>query len=320
MFDVYLMNLSYTSMDYASHNRNADAIITLVGGQQYTAQVHGIPDYDRNALILQIPPQSTLFQLCFPPDRLVYEFKASVHFEVGHQYYRRLHEGIDNVTDLTLAKLIPNNPARLSLSRFPTVHVTKQDVRKYSLDWQYQLKALNQMFSCSPSVPYLLLGPFGTGKSYLLATAVAKLTETGGNRALVCTHLNRGADGLYKSLQEKVKGIERHVARVVGSAESSRLQNASVIQYPDAETVTKFTVLVTTFGVALNLVDLVENGYLDFSHILIDEGAQCPEPEVLGALVLASRQTRVIIVGDNKQVRKVKTALLSTPYPLARYQ
>lgn len=291
-------------MDYASHH-SAEVTITLAGGQQYTAQVLGTPDYDRNALVLQIPPQSTLFQLC-SPDRLVYDFKASAHFEISHQYYHRLHKGIDCVIDEVLGKIIPMSPRELHHCRFSEVQFNKQDERKYQLDRRYQVKALNQMFSCNPSIPYLLLGPFGTGKTYLLAAAVSKLIETGGNQVqvLVCTHLNRGADGLYKGLQEKMKHVNRHAARVVVSSEGSWLrQNAAVI-YPD-ETVLNFTVLVTTFGVALSLVDFVESGNLIFSHILIDEGAQCPEPEVLGALVLASTETRIIIVGDNKQVHQL---------------
>ena len=40
-FHVLLMNLSYTSMDYASHH-NAEVTITLAGGQQYTAQISGV--------------------------------------------------------------------------------------------------------------------------------------------------------------------------------------------------------------------------------------------------------------------------------------
>lgn len=301
-FNVVLVNLSYTSMDYASHHKG-EVTITLAGGQQYSAQVLGTPDYERNALVLQIPPQSTLFQLCSPPDRLVYDFKASAHFEIDHQYYLRLHKGVDFVTDENLRKLIPMCQGRSYHSTFPQVQFNKQDEKKYLLDKRYQLKALNQMFSSNPSIPYLLLGPFGTGKTYLLAAAVAKLIEAGGSqvRVLVCTHLNRGADGLYKGLQGKMKHVRRHVARVVVSSEGSRLQNAAVI-YPD-ETVLNYAVLVTTFGMALNLVDFVENGSLIFSHILIDEGAQCPEPEVLGALMLATTETRIVIVGDNKQVR-----------------
>ena len=295
------MNLGHTSMDYVLHNQSATVVMTLSGSRQYTAQIVGSPDVDRNALLLQIPNSSTLFQTYLHPGCLSCELKVAVHFEIDHQYYHRLHEGIHCVTEDTLAKLIPKKPSKENCSSLQPVTFTKQN-RKYSLDRQYQLKALKQMFSCSSDVPYLLLGPFGTGKTYLVAVAVAKLMESRGNRVLVCTHLNRGADGIYKSLQEKVKGISKHAARVVGGQHDIvRLRNASVI-YPD-ENVTRFTALVTTFGIAIKLLHFVESGELNFSHILIDEGAQCPEPEVLGALVLASRETKIVVVGDNKQVK-----------------
>lgn len=298
---MYLTDLSYTAMDYASHTR-ADVVITLAeSGRQYTAQVFDTPDFDRNALVLRIPPQSTFFQLCSPPNRLNYQFEVSAHFEISHQYYQRLHKAIDCVRDDTLAKLIPSN---VSASR--SVAPRKNGNNKiggFSLDKTYQAKALDSMLSCNPSVPYLLLGPFGTGKTYLLAATVAKLVKAGGNLVLVCTHLKRGADGLYRSLQEKVKDIENHVARVVGSTEAAnnlRLYNgASVVDLQlNSYSAYNYSVLVTTFGVALGMIDLG----MEFTHILIDEGAQCPEPEALGALVLASAATRVVIVGDNKQV------------------
>ena len=303
-YHVYLMNLSYTAMDYASHTR-ADVVITLVeSGRQYTAQVLDTPDFDRNALVLRIPPQSTFFQLCNPPNRLKYQFEVSAHFEISHQYYQRLHKAIDCVRDDILAKLIPSN-VNTSRSRS---HVTSRKnsnnkIGGFSLDKTYQVEALNNILSCNPSVPYLLLGPFGTGKTYLLAATVAKLVKTGRNLVLVCTHLNRGADGLYRSLQEKVNDIESHVARVVGSTEAANnlrlYDGASVVDLQlHSNSVYNFSVLVTTFGVALGMVDLG----MQFTHILIDEGAQCPEPEALGALVLASAATRVVIVGDNKQV------------------
>ena len=293
------MNLGDTSMDYVSHYHHASVVFTLAGGQQYSAQVLD-PDYDKNALLIQIPYTSNIFQRYFPPDCLVCELKVLVHFEIDHRYYYRLHEGIYSVNEDTLAKLMPSNSLKEDCHDFSSVQITQRD-RKYSLDKKYQLSALKSMFSCSPDAPYLLLGPFGTGKTYLLAVAVAKLIDSRGKRVLVCTHSNRGADGLYKSLCNR-KSVARHVARVVGSqTKNVRLQNASVI-YPD-ENVMRFSVLVTTFGVVIKLIDFVENGNLEFSHILIDEGAQCPEPEVLGALALASKQTKIVIVGDNKQVK-----------------
>lgn len=319
-YNVYLTNLSYTAMDYASHTR-ADVVITLVeSGRQYTAQVFDTPDFDRNALVLRIPPQSTFFQLCSLSNRLNYQFEVSAHFEISHQYYQRLHKAIDSVRDDTLAKLIPSNVStRRSRSHVASRKNSNIKIGGFSLDKTYQAEALNNMLSCNPSVPYLLLGPFGTGKTYLLAATVAKLVKAGENRVLVCTHLNRGADGLYRSLQEKVKDIECHVARVVGSTEAAnnlRLYNgASVVDLQfSSHSAYDFSVLVTTFGVALGMVDLG----MEFTHLLIDEGAQCPEPEALGALVLASAATRVVIFGDNKQV-SAKSYILHVSVSLRLY-
>ena len=290
----YLMNLSYTAMDYASYNR-AEVLITLQNGQQHTTSVLDTPDYDSRALVLR-----TFSTKLSPLNKGVCDYKGSVHFDINHHHYRHQHQAIENATECTLAKLFPSN------LRSSQPGMTVQNTGLFPLDWQYQLKALRQMFTCNSEAPYLLLGPFGTGKTYLLVAAVVKLLEAGGNQVLVCTHSNRGADGIYSNLQNAVSRTQRYtVARMVGGAEAAenffqRHPSASVVT-PDRVD-TSYSALVTTFGVAGNLVELVRRGYLCFSHILIDEGAQCPEPEALGALVLAERNTRVIIVGDSKQV------------------
>lgn len=63
--------------------------------------------------------------------------------------------------------------------------------------------------------------------------------------------------------------------------------------------------VVTTFLTALYLKDKVnkEGTALKFTHIIIDEGAQSREPEALGAVVLATSSTCLIVAGDNQQVR-----------------
>ena len=295
----YLMKLNYTAMHYASYNR-AEAVITFGNDRQsYTTSVLETPDYDKDALVLRTIPSNRLT----PPKQVVYQFKGSVHFEISHHHYHHQHQAIKNANESTISKLFPSSHT-LSLRQCQSGMeiASLRGTDAFQLDQQYQLKALKQMFSCSPGAPYILLGPFGTGKTYLLSAAVSKLMERGTNKVLVCTHRNRGADGIYRALQGG-RRVERHIARVVGGAEAAerlRLPGATVV-YPDRQA-TNYSVLITTFGVAGNLIDLVRQGCLHFSHILIDEGAQCPEPEALGALILAGRDTRVIIVGDNKQV------------------
>lgn len=286
----YLLNLGYTAVDYASFNR-AEVVVTLQNGYQFTTAVLDAPDYDRNALVLRnIPTKFTSPQ----------ELPGSVHFDISHSHYRHQHMAIENADETTLAKIFP--PDLKTIERKNTTkELTALKSGPFRLDWQYQLKALNQMLSCEPAAPYLLLGPFGTGKTYLLAAVVTKLIDGRRNRVLVCTHRRRGADGIYKTLQDK---RIRNVARMVGSAddaEKMRMFGSSAITPLDTAT-GAYSVLVTTFGVAGNLVESVRQGLVRFSHILIDEGAQCPEPEALGALILAQESTKVIIVGDNKQV------------------
>ena len=280
------MKLSYTAMDYASYCR-AEVLLTFQNGYQHATSILESPDYEKDALVLRTFP-SNLFS------RNHGELCASAHFDIGHHSYKHQHKAIESVDECTLAKIFPSNPGASS-------RVTKvANKGSFPLDREYQLKALNQMLSCNCAAPYLLLGPFGTGKTYLLAAAVAKLLEARENRILVCTHRKRGADSIYKNLQER---MIRNTARMVGSTDAAeRLKFFGTTAIVPSIEAADYSVLVTTFGVAGNLVELVLDDQIHFTHILIDEGAQCPEPEALGALVLANNDTKVIIVGDSKQV------------------
>ena len=287
----YLINLSYAAMDYASYNR-ADVVVTFPSGYQFSSSVLDTPDYDEHALVLRTMPSKLYPQNL---DKSIPRFIVSVHFDVSHSHNKHQHNAIESAGDCTLAKIFPSN-----LSTASSSVTTFSTARSFSLDKEYQSIALNRMLSCNSKAPYLLLGPFGTGKTYLLAATVSKLTEARGNHVLVCTHRRRGADGIYKTLQDR---RIRNVARMVGSADDAeRLKFFGTAAIIPGREAANYSVVVTTFGVAGNLVELVHKREMHFSHILIDEGAQCPEPEALGALVLADDNTKVIIVGDNKQV------------------
>lgn len=305
---VYLKGLKYSAIDYASHNRAVDVSFDLELGpyqkQSYNAGIQDV-DYDRFALILKVPFSSSLYRHF---NSSTIELKASAHFEINHQYYRGLHNAIELASTDVLNKLVISSCAR-SLCR-DRIQVSGKKIEKFVLDGRYQLAALRQMLSCSPDAPYLLLGPFGTGKTYVLAAAVAKLMESSNHRVLVCTHLNRGADGLYNNLQNNAPSTWQTVVRLVPSEEAAdklRLnrRTASVAIVSEVQNSwNQWPVIVTTFGTALRLAEQVKQSQVgwNFTHILIDEGAQCPEPEALGAFTLAGGETKIIIVGDNKQV------------------
>ena len=294
--------MSSVGMDYAVHNR-ADVRLTL-GNQQIIFTTATDRDYEADELLLKMSP--SLF-----PFRGKFFQNVSAHFKSNRSYFQRLHQAIDLAPTAVLLKLLPTQKSFAPLPQQQVNPINLIKARRLHLDTEYQIQALRQMLSCNPAAPYLLLGPFGTGKTYVLAAAVEKLLEDQRYRVLVCTHLNRGADNLYGSLQKRLENKKAYnlVLRLVanrGALESSRI-NGSRIAANDPRLTVNFVVqwpaIITTFTTAIQLREMeISNGsHFPFTHILIDEGAQSPEPETLGALMLAKEQTKVVIVGDNQQ-------------------
>ena len=292
------------AMDYALQNK-ATVKFTL-HGQNYSASVAN-RDFERNALVLYVESRSY---------RIFHTYKGKtiqqipVHFEISHWYFWRLHCAIQYANKLVLQKLLPHE-GRFSYSRPDQVNVSTNTLkRKFLLDTEYQTKALQHILSCKSGAPYLLLGPFGTGKTHILTAAVAKLLENPQNRVLVCTHQNAGADGVYRCLQEHLtqRDIQK-VLRIVpdqkGINRTHLLQgyNCQAVHHTCLEDLASWPVVITTFLTALNVRYKEDTeGPHNFTHIIIDEGAQSREPEALAALVLVKSTTKLIIAGDNQQV------------------
>ena len=237
------------------------------------------------------------------------QLRVFAHFEINHWYFWRLHCAI-SCADRQLIKRLAEAPRAKSCKLNPVARIRRG---AYVLDREYQLQALQNMLSCKHGVPYLLLGPFGTGKTYVLAAAIDQLLKNPQNRILVCTHQNTGADKLYLSLQENLHAVEtaRLVLRLVpddqGVARNTALMHpysCKAVRNISIRELSKWPAIITTFSTALAIKDKYrrEGDTLHFSNIIIDEGAQSREPEALGALVLADPDTHIVIAGDHRQV------------------
>lgn len=287
------------AMDYAA--RNKAAVKFSVDGSSYEGH-RLIRNVEKDCLFMEIK-QRRFFQWFGQG----HQFRVFAHFEISHWYFWRLHCAISCASDPLIKQLVEPQPKR-SRSR-STISLTRG---KYSLDKEYQLQALKKMLSCKPGPPYLLLGPFGTGKTYVLAAAIERLVSNPQNRILVCTHQNLAADKLYRSLQDKLEAVRTSTLalRVVpddqGSFHNEFLQPYSyeAVHNLNIRQLSRWPVIITTFLTALTIKDKhhKSGGTLHFSHIIMDEGAQSREPEALAALVLASSDTRIIIAGDHQQV------------------
>ena len=235
-----------------------------------------------------------------------FEFEANIQFELKHSYFQRLHKAVDKLSPEIIAKIMPGE------GDFRKYEVVQQSWPKYEqleLDYTGQMQALNAILSSCSTAPVLVVGPFGTGKTRLLARAAYQILSIKSKKArvLVCAHHQASADtfleyfGQMKVDEDEPWHIE--LVRIIPNKcyESNVCRKYEYLFKTAAEirSMNKFQLVVTTLGTALHLHKF---GRRFFTHILMDEGAQTREPESVGPLCLANKETKIVIAGDHYQV------------------
>ena len=228
-----------------------------------------------------------------------------VNFILKHSYFLNLHKSLDRLTSKIIDCLIPGSLPQ-EQGRLPHTSYPNEDF--LVLDKEYQLLALKKLMICDNKAPFLLTGPFGTGKTRILASAAINFLKRPANRVLICTtHLQSAdayIDNYYGPMVEN-HTMPRNVSpiRLVGQHyRYCGKYNYMFKSYHDQHDSIKHSRLViTTFLTALYLINLKVKY---FTHILIDEGAQTREPEGIAPLSLADDNTKIVIAGDHLQVRR----------------
>ncbi|KAJ4923302.1 hypothetical protein JOQ06_016424, partial [Pogonophryne albipinna] len=172
--------------------------------------------------------------------------------------------------------------------------------------------------------PILIIGPYGTGKTFTLAQAVKHILRQDDSRVLICTHSNSAADLYIKDyLHPYVDAGNPHARplRVYFRNRWVKTVNPLVQQYclisnthmtfqmPTKEDILRHRVVVVTLSTSQYLcqLDLEPGEYSEniggfFSHILLDEAAQAMECETIMPFALATRTTRIVLAGDHMQL------------------
>ena len=304
-----LYGMEGAAMDYAVHG-HAVAHIPL-GQTEIECRVFQ-RDATEDALLLHLPAHVRIPRL---PKEPVY-----VHFEINHSYFDGLHKAVNYLNSYAVTKLFPNEKFMKQYTTGKTLSgAEKAALKEFTLDKEYQITALQRMISSDPKVPFLVIGPFGTGKTRILAAAVSALLCDPESRILVCTNQHQCANSIYQILF-KNRDYRHSIIRLVPNDDIAQSAQRDIIKLGKVKTNEQLgvvvlshelslrylenkTVIVTTFLTATNLKKKeTEHQQLHFSHILIDEGAQAREAESLGALAVVKEETKVIIVGDHKQV------------------
>ncbi|KAM9456834.1 putative helicase with zinc finger domain isoform 2-T2 [Clarias gariepinus] len=164
--------------------------------------------------------------------------------------------------------------------------------------------------------PVLIIGPYGTGKTFTLAQAVKHILKQPDTRVLICTHSNSAADLYIKDyLHPYVEAGNPHARplRVYFRNRWVKTVHTVVRQYclisevygtfqmPTRQDIERHRVVVVTLSTSQHLCQLdLEPGL--FTHMLLDEAAQAMECETIMPLALANKSTRIVLAGDHMQL------------------
>ena len=239
-------------------------------------------------------------------------------FEVKHSYFEMLRRSIDKLSDDSIKRIMPQDgdfAEGLDLTRVPF----PKEYESLNLD-KKQFRALQKILFSRSRAPVIIPGPFGTGKTRILAVATHNFIETAKEnssiaRVLVCCHHQVSADTFVESYFGGMSTDSRSSWDVELIRLTRKFYFSKDVIYEDLYMpIDEFSkeveagqcataerlVIVTTFSTALNIVDLL--GHKFFTHILLDEGAQVREPEAVAPLCMANENTKIVIAGDPQQV------------------
>lgn len=253
----------------------------------------------------------TNYRKCFNGSQTITGIK--VHFQIKHQYFQDLHEAIDNILEVTIQKLFPSvSKSKRTFQKSNNYDFSSKLQPPFIAD-NLQSNAISSILSASAEIPFLLVGPFGTGKTHVLACVAAAIVKEDPNaKVLIATHHNKSADTFiskYFGTFESTKTLPVMVApiRIAAKDLNEDFERPYFVKFNDSmitkELLDERRIVVTTFLTALHFAakEKLPRGY--FTHILIDEGAQTREPETIAPLIFADERTKVIIAGDHLQVQ-----------------
>ena len=239
---------------------------------------------------------------------------VDVNFILKHSYFTSLRKALCLLPPYMVSKLVPDEKTlKIRMQTESAADVDYPVLDQFDLDSDYQEQACHSILQSSTAAPFLITGPFGAGKTRLLATvALRVLLHNPKCFILIATHHIKTADQYIESYFAPFLKVEFEmknrlkVIRVVGKNafhDSEICKYAKSVNNMDSATVDKCNLIVTTFGIMLQLQQVLNyHNRRFFTHIFIDEGAQAREPETLGAFSHAGPDTKIVIAGDHKQV------------------
>ncbi|XP_033113754.1 helicase with zinc finger domain 2-like [Anneissia japonica] len=236
------------------------------------------------------------------------EHEAEVKFLIDRIPFVEMHFAIQNLKSMHC--VWPKKSEQLRIFQNNSTELDK-----------YQETAAR--FICSKEIqhdqaPLVICGPFGTGKTRVLAKSVKRILEqSDDSRVLICTMSNSAADlyitdGIREESDRFIK--ENNACKILRVYQPNRristipkrvrmhclFEIESKLRVPNRDDIEKAKVVICTLTTAIYMIPLNVKG--SFTHILIDEAGQALEPQTIMPLALANEKTCVVLAGDHLQM------------------
>ncbi|XP_030064309.1 putative helicase with zinc finger domain isoform X1 [Microcaecilia unicolor] len=242
------------------------------------------------------------------------EMQVELQFQLNRLPLCEMHYALDRIKDnsilfpdIIMSPLIPWSPNRQWDELLDPRLNTKQKEAVLAITTPLSIQL----------PPVLIIGPYGTGKTFTLAQAVRHiLKQQDTSRILICTHSNSAADLYIKDYLHPYVEAGNPQARPLRVYFRNRWvktvhpvvhqyclisSTRSTFQMPQKEDIIRHRVVVVTLSTSQYLCQLdLEPGF--FTHILLDEAAQAMECETIMPLALANKNTRIVLAGDHMQL------------------
>ncbi len=245
-----------------------------------------------------------------------------VKFVSNQSYFKHLKSCVSKAAVHIIQKIVPTprlfsqKPIDIGIDLKPFENLCSPD----------QLAALEAILTCSPrGPPNIIVGPFGSGKTRILAMAAscffteARIKQQPA-RILVCTQQRESVDNFYDHYQHLMTGKEDDVEVIILRDRVFRTEEKNVYKtiqsFLSDQTFLSIQQNHLVMSTCMMVRELVRDlGDRFFTHILIDEGAQMREPEAIAPLSLANPDTtKIVIAGDQHQVCMYVCTCLTSVY------
>ncbi|XP_076459401.1 3'-5' exoribonuclease HELZ2-like isoform X2 [Babylonia areolata] len=239
------------------------------------------------------------------------DVEVEVQFQMNRMKFIKMHYALDLLTstDIVFPDITKINPL---LNEHHTLKVSSRNLNSDQMQAVRFIVAERTGYT----PPFIMFGPFGTGKTETLAqAAMVLLKEKSSTRILICAQSNSAAN-LYvakyldpyltkankSQLLLRIVAEERFVENTPPAVRKycCLSRDGTSFEIPDAEVIGQHRIIITTVEMALTLTIKKLKGA--FTHIFIDEAAQALECETIMPLTLATDKTCVVLTGDHLQI------------------